>query len=204
MKFVWLSLVAVIVVVTTGCWYLIKGATFESQVSLYARYFPQVVTRAIQLRELGTIGVPKEYRQRSKYPQTAALSRVRDKLPPWNGGENVGCELDLDFPVVNLRERYPTWGVLISHSPMRFAVLFSGSAPDLSPFLGDVQNSELLGPATRFGDPAPQLNETGSLPNGVDLSRDHERILHIFPTGVAWEAVECDAFSYILFRERDG
>ena len=204
MKFVWLSVVAAIVVVSTGYWYLLKGALFESQVSLYGRYFPEVVARAIQLRELGTIGVPKVYGQLSEYPQTAALSRVRDILPPFNGREDVSCELDLDFPMVNLRERYPTLGVLVSHSPMRYTVVFSGSAPDLSPFLDGEQNSELLGPAIRFGEAAPQLNENGALLNGVDLSQDHERILHLFPTGVAWDAVECDAFSYILFRERDG
>lgn len=201
MKYVLVVGFLVIAAIGLGGWQVVRGMQTESRISLYGRFFPELVTRAIQLQTLGEIGVPNEYWNRKQFPEIAEFAKAKTYLPSFNSQEPINCNLRLVLRPVNLKERYPVISFTSSIEPLIYYVLFYGSAPDISPFFDEKTNKDLIGEIVRFEDTKPQRNENGALLNGVDITLEFRRIQSIFPDGLAWEAVECKEFSYFEFRE---
>lgn len=179
--------------------YIFAGVDYESRISAYARVFPGIVDRAIQLERIGEIGIPEVnwYIVDAPFPTERretmhALAALRDAK-----GE-IDCSLDISVSDLDVRKYSPSMGVMLSYRPLRYLVVFNGAPPDIEAFLSSRDIDSLLGPVENFStDPSAP----GFLSDGLDLRTSYNIAAAGDRNSLHWESDECGKFSYIVFSK---
>lgn len=190
-----LLVVGVIGAVLAGLVYVISGVAKESNMSAYSAYFPEIVSRAIQLENSGEIRVPliNWYHADPVFPEKmiAARKLIREL---YLSGADIDCSLPLEMPAIDPFEFTPAIGVLLEYRPLQYLVVFHGKTPDVSPFLEGAMLAK----------PQVQISSTSSADGrgAFDLVEPFRTISRAHRKGVSWRSGECEDFSFVVFGAR--